>query len=213
LTNPSISGRLIGGATSPPTRHEESATRAQPLVRVDQLHAGYDRPVVGPLSFEVAQGDVVGVRGPNGVGKSTLLRAIVGAARIFAGQVVLQPGVRIAYQQQSTLPLNHVPLSGRELLALTGADPNGLPPWISPLIGRRLDRLSGGQLQFLQIWACLKAPVSLILLDEPTNNVDPPGVRFLEEEIARLRADHALMVVSHDNAFLDAICTRSLQLG
>ena len=183
------------------------------LLRVDELRAGYAHPVVGPVSFSVDRGDVIGVRGPNGSGKSTLLNALVGGVHIFSGAVQRRPGLRISHQQQAALALDHVPLSGRELLALTGADARDLPDWIAPLMRRRLDRLSGGQLQFLQVWACLRAPVDVVLLDEPTNNVDPPGVRHLQKQIDAMKPTRALLIVSHDREFLDGITTRSIDLA
>jgi ATPase subunit of ABC transporter with duplicated ATPase domains len=183
------------------------------LIEVIGLSAGYARPVVGPLSFSVDRGEVISVRGPNGSGKSTLLNALAGGAHIFSGAVHRRPGVRISHQQQAALPLDDVPLSSRELLALTGADAQGLPDWIAPLVGKRLDRLSGGQLQFMQVWACLKAPVDIVLLDEPTNNVDPQGVRHLQIQIDAMKPTHAILVISHDRAFLDSISTRTIDLG
>ncbi|HTS53443.1 MAG TPA: ATP-binding cassette domain-containing protein [Burkholderiales bacterium] len=181
-------------------------------LEVEALSAGYTHPVVGPLSFSVRLGDILGIRGPNGSGKSTLLNAIAGSARIFSGRVVKRPGLRVSHQQQGALPLNDVPLSGRELLGLTGATGESLPAWIKPCVRRRLDRLSGGQLQFLQVWACLTAPVDLILLDEPTNNVDPPGVQHMAEELTRMRSSQAAMVISHDQRFLERVCTRVIDL-
>ncbi len=183
------------------------------LLVVKDLSAGYRRPVIGPVSFSLQRGDILGVRGPNGAGKSTLLNAIGGSARIFSGSVHRRPGVRVSHQQQAALPLDNVPLSGQELLALTGADARGLPDWIKPLAAKRLDRLSGGQLQFMHIWACLKAPVDIVLLDEPTNNVDPAGVQHLQGQIQAMRTSHAMLVISHDRAFLDNISTRTLDLG
>jgi zinc transport system ATP-binding protein len=161
----------------------------------------------------VHRGEIISVRGPNGSGKSTLLNALAGGARIFSGSVRRTRGVRVSHQQQAALPLDDVPLSGRELLALTGADARGLPEWIAPLVTKRLDRMSGGQLQFMQVWACLKAPVDVVLLDEPTNNVDPQGVQHLQRQLAAMKATHAILVISHDHAFLDDISTRTLSLG
>ena len=185
----------------------------KPLLSVENLSAGYAKPVLGPLSFDVHRGDIISVRGPNGSGKSTLLNALAGGARIFSGAVRRGEGVRISHQQQAALPLDNVPLSGRELLALTGADPVGLPNWIARLIKRRLDRLSGGQRQFLQVWASLKAPVDVVLLDEPTNNVDPQGVQHLEAALRTMQRDRAVLLVSHDQSFLDRISTRTIRLG
>ena len=184
------------------------------LLSVEALVAGYRRPVVGPVIFDIRQGEAIGIRGPNGAGKSTLLKAIGGTARIFSGAIVRRrAGLRIAHQQQNPLPLEDIPLSGRELLRLTDAPEAALPDWISPLVGRRLDRLSGGQLQFLQVWACLKAPVDLVLLDEPTNNLDPKGARHMGEELLKMRDGPAVVIISHDAAFLASVCTRIVEIG
>jgi len=195
------------------TRAAAAGERAL-LLSVEALVAGYGRPVVGPVSFDIRQGEAIGIRGPNGAGKSTLLKAIGGTTRIFSGAVVRhRAGLRIAHQQQNPLPLEDIPLSGRELLRLTGASEAALPDWISPLVGRRLDRLSGGQLQFLQVWACMKAPVDLVLLDEPTNNLDPKGARHMAEVLLDMRGGPALAIISHDPAFLAAVCTRIVEIG
>ena len=183
------------------------------LLTVQRLSAGYTRPVVGPITLSVCLGDVMGIRGPNGSGKSTLLNAIAGSAKIFSGRVEKRPGLRVSHQQQSPLPLEHVPLSGQELLTLTGASGESLPSWIKPLVKRRLDRLSGGQLQFLQVWACLKAPVDLILLDEPTNNLDPPGIEHMAKELIRMRLSHAVLIISHDQHFLERVCTHVVEVS
>jgi ATPase subunit of ABC transporter with duplicated ATPase domains len=183
------------------------------LLSVESVAAGYERPVVGPISFSVARGEIVCIRGPNGSGKSTLMKAIGGTVKVFAGRIEKRRGLRIAHQQQNPLPLEDIPLSGRELLALTGADSDSLPNWIRQLLDRRLDRLSGGQLQFLQVWACLKAPVDLVMLDEPTNNVDPKGLEYMEHELVKLTDGHAIILISHDHRFLDKVCTRLVEVG
>lgn len=182
------------------------------LLEARDVQAGYSGPVMAPVSLRVRAGEVIGIRGPNGCGKSTLLNALGGSATVFSGWVHRRPGVRVAHQHQNPLPLENVPLSGRELLRLTRASPEGLPGWIAPLLGRRLDRLSGGQLQFLQVWACLRAPIDIVLLDEPTNNVDHAGIDSLLAEIRRLRGKVAMLVISHESRFLDAACDRILEM-
>jgi zinc transport system ATP-binding protein len=109
--------------------------------------------------------------------------------------------------------LQDVPLCGRELLALTRADSEALPEAMKPLLRRKLADLSGGQLQFLQVWACLTAPVDLVLLDEPTNNVDQAGIGRLEDAIRRVRRDRAVLLVSHDRRFIEALGARILEIG
>ncbi len=183
------------------------------LVRCEQLEAGYERALVGPLDFAAGPGDVIGLAGPNGVGKSTLLRALIGGARIFGGSIERRPGLRVSQQEQGFESLAGFPLSGTELLALTGAPAQGLPSWLLPKLGERLDRLSGGQMQLLRVWACLMAPADLVLLDEPTNNLDRDGTAFLEAVLARHCADRAIVVVSHDARFLRAVASSVIELG
>lgn len=190
------------------------------LLEVRDLVAGYSRPVVGPVSFAVARGEIVGLVGPNGSGKSSLLAALLGSVRHFSGQVLRSPKLVMTLQTQSMPEIDGLPLSGRELLALTGASAVGLPLALdgdggaASAISRRLDRLSGGQRQFLHMWACLKAPGDVILLDEPTNNLDPAGVAHLVDVMRERAAGGAgLIVVSHDERFVAAVCDRSVRLG
>ncbi len=184
-----------------------------PLLRVSGLVAGYDAPVAGPLSFELRRGEILGLAGPHGAGKSTLLKALWGGVRVFGGQVDKAPGLAISHQAQGFDDLRGVPLSGRELLAMTGATPAGLPAWLAGRLDERLDRLSGGQLQFLRLWACLAVPADLILLDEPTNNLDRAGVAYLSGWLADTHSGQGIVIVSHDHGLIDAVCTRVVEVG
>ena len=139
------------------------------------LVAGYAVPVCGPVSFILGPGEILGIAGPNGCGKSTLLGAIAGGVRIFSGEIRRSPQLQVTLQTQQQPDIAGVPLSGRELLALTSASADGLPPWLAGRLDERLDQLSGGQRQYLHLWACLQAPGDAVLLDEPTNNLDRPA--------------------------------------
>jgi ATPase subunit of ABC transporter with duplicated ATPase domains len=184
------------------------------LVSVSHLTAGYAAPVFAPVSFVLRRGELIGLVGPNGCGKSTLLSALLGTARIFSGEVMRAPGVLIALQTQQQPDIDGVPLTGAEMLSLTGAEAVGLPPWLLGRLDERLDQLSGGQRQFLHLWACLQAPGDVVLLDEPTNNLDPDGVAHLVGALrARAAAGAGLVVVSHDAGFVAEVCNRSIQLG
>lgn len=187
--------------------------RDEVLLELLDLEAGYGAPVVGPVSLRVMQGEVVGLWGRNGSGKSTLLNAVAGLARIFAGRIVKAAGARIAYHRQHGAPVAGLPVSARDLLELTGADQESLPAFLQPLLRARLDILSGGQRQFFQVWACLAAPVDLVLLDEPTNNLDPPAETALAEALRSWSSDRAILVVSHEREFLDQVCDRILEIG
>jgi len=184
------------------------------LLRAEGLVAGWQQPATKPLDLVVAAGEVVGLTGPNGVGKSTVLAAIAGRASIFAGRIEMAPGIRLGLQAQDVPPVVGMPISGRELLALTGATPDGLPSWLAGCLDSRLDRLSGGQRHYLTLWAVLQAPADLVLLDEPTNNLDQAGVAHLTAHLReRAASGSGLLVVSHDAAFVDAVCDRVLELG
>lgn len=139
---------------------------------------------------------------------------MTGRARVFSGSIEQAPGLRLALQTQDVPPVDGLPLSGRELLALTGADADGLPPWLAGRIDDRLDRLSGGQRHYLALWAILGTPADLLLLDEPTNNLDTAGVAHLTSYLRRRAAAGAGgIVVSHDTAFVTAVCDRIVVMG
>lgn len=183
------------------------------LLRCTGLVAGWQGPVGRPLDLALMPGEVVGLTGPNGVGKSTILAAIAGRGRIFHGRLQKRPGVRLALQTQDVPPVLGLPLSGRELLDLTGAAADGLPPWLAGRLDERLDRLSGGQRHFLALWAILQAPADLVLLDEPTNNLDADGVEHLTAHLReRVAGDAGILVISHDAAFIAAVCDRIVSL-
>jgi len=185
-----------------------------PLLRAEGLVAGWQQPATQAVDFVLGAGEIVGLTGPNGVGKSTLLAAFAGRARIFSGRIEQRAGVRLALQTQDIPPVVGLPLSGRELLALTDASAAGLPPWLAGRIDLRLDRLSGGQRHYLALWAILQAPADLVLLDEPTNNLDAAGVAHLTAHLRdRAEAGAGIVVVSHDAAFVDSVCDRVVVLG
>lgn len=183
------------------------------LLQVQGLVIGWQQPVARPLDFSLSGGEVVGVTGPNGVGKTTLLATLAGRTPPLAGQITRSSGMRLAWQRQELPPVAGLPLSGRELLALTGATPAGLPPWLMDKLDRRLDRLSGGQRHYLCLWAALQTPADLLLLDEPTNHLDMAGVAHLADALRqRAAAGVGVLVVSHDADFVAVACDRRLPI-
>lgn len=183
------------------------------LLRTEQLVVGWQQPATQPLDLHVESGEIVGLTGPNGVGKSTLLSALAGRARVFSGRIEQRPGLRLALQRQDVPPVVGMPLSGRELLTLTGASAEGLPAWLAGRLDIRLDKLSGGQRHYLTLWAVLQAPADLVMLDEPTNNLDVAGVAHLTEHLRdRAAAGAGILVVSHDTGFVNAVCDRVIAL-
>ena len=185
---------------------------ARPVLQVDGLVAGYAVPVVGPLSFSLAPGDILGILGRNGAGKSTLLKAITGVARIFGGRVLRQPGVRVFHHHQRPDRPAELPLTGHDLVALTGAAVAAPPAEVAPLLGRRLDRLSGGQAQGVELWATLGSGAEVVLLDEPTSYLDAVALDLLSALLERYRLQRGVVLVSHEAEYLRAVATRTLEL-
>jgi ATPase subunit of ABC transporter with duplicated ATPase domains len=196
-----------------------------PLLRVEGLVAGYGRPVVGPVSLDIFPGEVVGLWGANGCGKSTLLNAIADRADLLAGHIVRMPGLVIAYQAQQPVRLPSMPVTGRELLRFAGASLQDMPAALEAVSRRRIDRLSGGQYQLLCVWAAIAGRADLILLDEPTNNLDPAREALLTEMLIQIRPvrpdassaqpwpDRSVLLVSHERRFLDGACSRVIELA
>ncbi len=178
------------------------------LLTLTDVVTGYARAVSPATSLSVARGEVVGLAGANGIGKSTVLKAILGLARVFAGRLECAPHARIGYLAQQPVRLPELPLSGREMLRCLGADALQPPARLAARLATRVDRLSGGEYQLLCLWVCLAGAVDLVLLDEPTNNLDGDHVQVAIAEIVAARAQRAALVVSHDRLFLEAVSTR-----
>lgn len=183
------------------------------MLEAQGLIAGYSGPVVGPLSFTVRPGETLGLWGPNGSGKSTLLKALIGTATIFGGRVERARPLSIAYQNQQLQRLPTMPIRARELLRALGARTSVTPPQrLQALLGQRIDQLSGGQFQLLTVWSRLAASAELVCLDEPTNNLDPQGVVALGELLLEQRTDRAILLVSHERAFMERVCSRIVEV-
>ncbi|MDR3214580.1 MAG: ATP-binding cassette domain-containing protein [Azoarcus sp.] len=184
------------------------------LLQLERLVTGWRQPAHQPLSFTLGRGKILALAGPNGAGKSTLLAALAGSgARIFSGDIQRAPGLRVGFQTQHLPPVAGLPLSGAEWLALTDARPQGLPEWLSACLHRRLDKLSGGQRQYLALWSILQAPADLLLMDEPGNHLDRAGVASLPAALrARAAQGAGIVLVSHDAALAQACCDRLVQV-
>jgi ABC transport system ATP-binding/permease protein len=163
------------------------------------------------LDVSIARGDRICLIGRNGCGKSTLLKALAGMVELDRGERFLQPRVSVAYLPQEPLlepdqtALNAA-LGGlpgghdRELgqhRAEAALDRLGLDP------ARRVGELSGGEARRLDLARILVAEADVLLLDEPTNHLDLPTIERLESELAAFPG--ALVIVSHDRAFLTAL--------
>lgn len=177
------------------------------LLELKAVVAGYDRPLTAPCSFALRRGEVLGLFGDNGAGKSTLLNAVMGIARVHAGRLERAPGLGLRYLSQRPVRPIEAPLSGHDLLRCMEALSLPPPPRLASRLDRRIDRLSGGEYQLLCLWTCLGGDADLVLLDEPTNNLDKTHIELAVEEIAAGKHKRGTLLVSHDKDFLERVCT------
>lgn len=171
------------------------------------------------VSFTIPRGAIVGVIGPNGVGKSTLFRMITGAEKADSGQFKVGQTVKIAYVDQTRETLDgdksiYDELSGgQDVIQLGGREINARQyvSWFN-FSGsdqqKKVGTLSGGERNRVNLAKILKQGANLLLLDEPTNDLDVNTMRALEE--ALLEFGGSAIVISHDRWFLDRICSHIL---
>ena len=178
-----------------------------------------DRVLIDNLSMNIPAGAIVGIIGPNGAGKSTLFKMITGQDKPDAGDVVIGPTVKIAYVDQSRDCLDGSKTVFDELAG--GADILTIGKSEIPsraYIGRfnfkgadqqkLVGNLSGGERGRLHLAKTLMAGGNVLLLDEPSNDLDVETLRALED--ALLEFAGCALIISHDRWFLDRICTHIL---
>ena len=178
-----------------------------------------DRLLIDNLSFTVLPGAIVGIIGPNGAGKSTLFRMITSAEQPDSGEIVIGPTVKMAYVDQSRENLSDNKAVFEELA--DGRDILQIGKFEMPsraYIGRFnfkgadqqkiIGKLSGGERGRLHLAKTLMTGGNLLLLDEPSNDLDVETLRALED--ALLEFAGCALVISHDRWFLDRICTHIL---
>ena len=187
------------------------------LLEVKALRAGYGRvPVLHGVDFEVEQGEIVGVLGHNGMGKSTLLKTVMGIVPAAAGAIDYAGSdlTRRPASARARLGIGYVP-QGRGIFPNLSVRDNirvGLAahdydeeeairrillefPLLEPLLDREGSALSGGQQQLLAIARCLISEPELILLDEPTEGIQPSIVDRIIELLRDLNLQHGVTVV------------------
>ena len=190
------------------------------VVEAENVSKGYgDRLLVENMSFFLPPGGIVGVVGPNGAGKTTLFKMITDQETPDAGHIRIGQTVRMAYVEQSresldpqktiwevisnkedVIELGNMSIKSRAYVArfnFTGADQQ-----------KKVGMLSGGERNRVHLACMLKQGANVILLDEPTNDLDVNTLRALEEALENFAG--CAVVISHDRWFLDRIATHIL---
>jgi sulfate-transporting ATPase len=178
-----------------------------------------DRVLFENLNFKLPPAGIVGVIGPNGVGKTTLFKLIMGIEKPTSGEIKIGPTVKISYVDQTHKAidpektvfevvsggLDNLVFEGRTIntraylarFNFTGADQ-----------GKKCKVLSGGERNRLHLALALKEGGNVLLLDEPTNDLDVNTLRALEEGLLNFAG--CAVIISHDRWFLDRVCTHIL---
>jgi ATP-binding cassette ChvD family protein len=190
------------------------------VVRAEDLRKGYgDTLLMDGMSFDLPRGGIVGVIGPNGAGKTTLFRMIVGQEKPNAGTLRVGETVVLAYVDQNRDTLNDEntvfeEITGGTDYLMLGKQRVASRGYVSrfnfkgPDQQRKVGELSGGERNRVHLAKLLRRGGNVILLDEPTNDLDVDTLRALEEGL--LNFGGCAVVISHDRWFLDRIATHIL---
>lgn len=178
-----------------------------------------DRQLINNLNFSLPPAGVVGIIGPNGVGKTTLFKLIMGLEKADSGSFQVGETVQLAYVDQAHDGLDpeksvfDLISGGTETMLLAGRQVNARA-YISKFNfsgndqSKKLKELSGGERNRVHLAMTLKQGANVLLLDEPTNDIDVNTLRALEEAIENFAG--CAVIISHDRWFLDRVCTHML---
>ncbi len=193
---------------------DRSGKRVAELDQVSVKLGG--RQILDRCSLLIQRGDRIGIVGPNGAGKSTLIRVLTGGLSPDAGRVQLGSKLEIAYGDQSRTQLDPDKnlidniCEGREFLDIAGKQRHAVsylgdflfaPERLRTPVGA----LSGGEQNRAVLAALFSRPVNLLILDEPTNDLDIETLELLEELLMEFQG--TVLLVSHDRAFMDNVVT------
>jgi ATP-binding cassette subfamily F protein 3 len=197
---------------------EFGSAKGRSLVRAGDLIVGYpqEQPLSGELSFAVSAGDRVAVLGPNGSGKTALLRTVLGEISALGGALRLAPSVKIGYFDQDTksVPPDHTAL---QAVSRTGRDDTltrtvmGRMGIRRETVNKKVASLSSGERAKVILAGIILGDNNLLVLDEPTNYLDIETQDVLLGALEEFPG--GILFVSHDRHFVEQLATETLSLG
>ncbi|WP_445613399.1 ABC-F family ATP-binding cassette domain-containing protein [Geobacillus sp. YF-1] len=196
----------------------ERPSGQQVLIAEDVAVVYRNEPVIRHISFHIARGESVALVGPNGIGKSTLLKAIAGQLPIQAGHLRYGTNVQIGYYDQDQADLSS---NKRVIDELWDASPLKTEKEIRTILGnflfsgddvlKPISALSGGEKARLALAKLMLQQANFLILDEPTNHLDLDSKQVLEQ--ALIDYPGTILFVSHDRYFINRIATKVLELS
>lgn len=199
---------------------QEGSTSGRLVLEAKNISQHYDgEHLFDDFSFTLWRGDKVGILGPNGCGKSTLLKTLLGSLEPASGSVRLGTNLEVAYfdQLRDTLDeeksvIDNV-TEGSDILTINGKPKHAIGYLqeflFEPARARQpVKSLSGGERNRLLLAKLFTRPFNLLVLDEPTNDLDAETLDLLEEQL--MQYDGTLLLVSHDREFIDNVVTSTL---
>ena len=192
----------------------------QNVIDIEAISKSYgDRLLIDNLSFRLPPGGIVGVIGPNGVGKTTLFRMLTGQEKPDKGKITVADNVHLGYVDQSRDSLNPnktvwEEISGGNDILMLGKREMNSRAYTSAFNFKGADQqqkvgnLSGGQRNRVHLAKMLKSGANVLLLDEPTNDLDTETLAALEEALEEFAG--CAVIISHDRMFLDRLATHML---
>ena len=195
----------------------ETARSGRVVLEMEDVSYSYDdEPLLTGLDLVIERGERVALLGPNGTGKSTIMRLVAGALELQKGTVRLGNNVALAYQDQQLARLDGSKTVLEEAMYATGL----AAPEARDLLGaflfsgddvfKKVSDLSGGEKNRLSLAKIVASDANLLLLDEPTNNLDIPAREALEDALLKYRG--TMFFISHDRYFLRKLATRVVEL-